>query len=70
MCKPHLVDQTGGEKLPAALAPPASEMSRPPAARRASVSAASMPSVTKWNVVPPLQVSGARRWWVSTKTGQ
>lgn len=27
------------------------------------------PSVTKWNVVPPSILSGARAWWVRTKTG-
>lgn len=32
-------------------------------------SAAWMPSVTKWNVVPPAMVSGLRACWVSTKTG-
>ena len=28
-----------------------------------------MPSVTKWNVVPPCLTSGSRSWWVRTKTG-
>ena len=32
-------------------------------------SAASMPSVTKWNVVPPSISSGSRGWCVITKTG-
>ena len=27
-----------------------------------------MPSVTKWNVVPPSIGSDSRGWWVSTKT--
>ena len=34
-------------------APPATEMSPPPALRRACASADSIPSVTKWKVVPP-----------------
>ena len=29
-----------------------------------------MPSVTKWNVVPPCILIGARAWWVSTNTAQ
>ncbi len=49
--------------------PPPTRTSLPPAAARARSSAASMPSVTKWNVVPPFIVSGARAWCVSTKTG-
>ena len=32
-------------------------------------SAASIPSVTKWNVVPPCIVIGGRAWCVRTKTG-
>ena len=40
-----------------------------PAASRARASAASEPSVTKWNVVPPSISSGSRAWWVSTNTG-
>ena len=49
--------------------PPPSRMSLPPAASRARSSAAWMPSVTKWNVVPPSISIGGRAWWVSTKTG-
>ncbi|WBY06701.1 hypothetical protein PIB19_14280 [Sphingomonas sp. 7/4-4] len=45
-------------------------MSRSPAAARACSSALSMPSVTKWNTVPPAISSGGRSWWVSTNTGQ
>ena len=51
------------------LAPPPSEMSFPPAAARACSSADSMPSVTKWNVVPPCMSSGSRAWWVTTNIG-
>lgn len=29
-----------------------------------------MPSVTKWNVVPPCISIEARGWWVSTNTGR
>ena len=53
----------------AAFAPPASETSLPPAARRACSSADSMPSVTNVKVVPPSIASGARGWCVSTNTG-
>ncbi len=28
-----------------------------------------MPSVTKWNVVPPFIGIDSRGWWVSTNTG-
>ena len=52
-----------------ALAPPAIETSLPPAAVRACSSAGSIPSVTKWNVVPPSISSGSRSWCVSTNTG-
>ena len=49
--------------------PPPSLTSLPAAASKARSSAASMPSVTKWNVVPPCIAIGSRGWWVSTKTG-
>ena len=32
-------------------------------------SAASIPSVTKWKVVPPSITMGAREWWVRMKVG-
>src|SRR5918996_986760 len=51
------------------LAPPVSHTSFPPAASVASFKPASMPSVTKWKVVPPCISSDSRGWWVSTKTG-
>ncbi len=50
-------------------APPPSRTSLSPAASNARSSAASMPSVTKWNVVPPSIGIGARGRWVSTNTG-
>ena len=50
-------------------APPPSETSLPPAAACACSSADSIPSVTKWKVVPPSISSGSRSWWVRTKTG-
>src|SRR4029453_17141660 len=46
-----------------------SATSLPFAARLACLSADSMPSVTKKNVVPPCIGSGSRAKWVSTKTG-
>src|SRR5262249_25518242 len=49
--------------------PPPRRISLPPAASVARLSAASIPSVTKWNVVPPAMVIDARGWCVSTKTG-
>ena len=36
---------------------------------RACASAAVIPSVTKWKVVPPSMTKGARAWLVSTNTG-
>ena len=42
---------------------------RAPGDRRACSKAASKPSVTKWNVVPPSSSIGSRAWWVRTKTG-
>lgn len=50
-------------------APPPSETSFTPAAALACSSAGPMPSVTKWNVVPPAISSGVRGWRVRTKTG-
>jgi hypothetical protein len=50
-------------------APPAMAMFPSPGTARARSNAASTPSVTKWNVVPPSMTSGSRGWWVSTKTG-
>ena len=47
-----------------------SETSLSPAAARACSSAASMPSVTNVNVVPPCFVTGSRAWWVRTNTGR
>ena len=37
-----------------------------PADSRACSSADSMPSVTKWKVVPPSISTGSRSWWVMT----
>ena len=51
------------------VAPPAIEMFRSPAAARACSSAEWMPSVTKWNVVPPSIGMGSCGKWVSTNTG-
>src|SRR5438067_1946292 len=50
-------------------APPPRDISFSPAAARACSSADSIPSVTKWNVVPPSISSVSRRWLVRTKTG-
>src|SRR4051794_20744152 len=50
-------------------APPPRDTSFSTAAARACSSADSIPSVTKWNVVPPCSSSGRRGWFVSTKTG-
>src|SRR3954471_4706378 len=50
-------------------AQPARDTSFSPAAARACSSADSIPSVTKWNVVPPCISSGSRGWLVRTKTG-
>src|SRR4029453_13794721 len=50
-------------------APPPRDTSFSPAAARACSSADSIPSVTKWNVVPPCISSGSRGWLVRTKTG-
>ena len=49
--------------------PPAIATSFSPAAAVACSSAVSIPSVTKWKVVPPSISSGSRSWWVRTKTG-
>ncbi len=66
----HLVDEAGPQVLADrrdAAADP--HVLAPRAASRARSSAAWMPSVTKWKVVPPSISIGARAWWVSTKTG-
>ncbi len=64
-----LVDQPGGEVL--AYGGNSSAESDVLALSRLlrALSAAWMPSVTKWKVVPPSIVMGARAWCVSTKTG-
>ena len=49
--------------------PPPIFTSRSPAAALAWASATSIPSVTKWKVVPPSITIGARAWWVRTKVG-
>jgi hypothetical protein len=48
------------------LAPPPMRMSLPPAASRACRRALSIPSLTKWNVVPPGRSHGSRLWDVRT----
>ena len=63
------VKEPGAEVLPDGLRPPPMRTSLSPAACFARSSAASIPSVTKWKVVPPAISSGLRGWWVSTKTG-
>src|SRR5438874_2615339 len=50
-------------------APPPRDTSFSPAAARARSSADSIPSMTKWNVVPRCISSGLRGWLVRTKTG-
>ena len=66
----HLVDEPCAEVLldrrDAAAESHVPAMRRPRVARS---SAAWMPSVTKWNVVPPAISIGARGWCVRTKTG-
>ncbi len=52
------------------LVPPPMRTSLPFAASVARFSAAWMPSVTKWKVVPPSMVIDARGCFVRTKTGQ
>lgn len=59
----HFVDQPRAEILPDGCGSPPSRMSLPLAASVARCSATSMPSVTKWKVVPPLMVIGARGDW-------
>src|SRR5918992_6202924 len=49
-------------------APPQSMTSLPPAASLACSSADSIPSVTKWNVVPPSISRGSRGWRVRMNT--
>src|SRR4051794_34427932 len=51
------------------VAPPPIATSPSPTVARACASADSIPSVTKWYVVPPAIGCGSRAWWVSTKTG-
>ena len=60
----HLVDQPGPQILPGRVHPPPIFTSLSPAAARACLSADSMPSVTKWKVVPPSSSIDARAWWV------
>ena len=48
--------------------PPPRRTCASPADARARTRAASMPSATKWKVVPPAMTTGSRGWWVSTKT--
>ena len=50
-------------------APPAISTPSPSAAALARSNATSKPSVTKWNVVPPLISIGSCGWWVRTNTG-
>src|SRR4030081_1482127 len=50
-------------------APPAIRISLSPAWLRARKSARSIPSLTKWNVVPPGRSHGLRTCFVSTNTG-
>ena len=65
----ELVEQSGPEVLAARWRPRRrGGRARSPAEARARSSAASMPSVTKWKVVPPAIATGSRGWWVSTKT--
>jgi hypothetical protein len=56
----QLVQEPGGQDWPTVLAPPAIETSWSPAAARAAARADSIPSVTKWNVVPPCITKGSR----------
>src|SRR5438105_5135069 len=49
-------------------APPQSMTSLPSAASLACSSADSIPSVTKWNVVPPFISTGSRGWWVRMRS--
>ena len=63
------VDEAGGQVLLDRARAAPIWMSWSPAARLACSSADSIPSVTKWKVVPPSISSGSRAWWVSTKTG-
>ena len=65
----QFVDQAAARYCRIVATPPPTRTSRPPAAALACSSAASMPSVTKRNSVPPAIVSGGRAWCVSTKTG-
>jgi hypothetical protein len=65
----ELVDCAECEYWFTVAAPPAMATWASPAASRACPSADSIPSVTKWNVVPPCIGSGRRGLWVRTKTG-
>jgi hypothetical protein len=56
----ELVQQPCCQVLAAMLPPPHSMTSLPPAASLACSSADSIPSVTKWNVVPPSISTGSR----------
>jgi hypothetical protein len=56
----HLVDQAARRYCCTVDAPPPTLTSAPSAASKARPSAASMPSSTKWNVVPPSMVIGGR----------
>ena len=64
-----LVELAGGEGLPDRRRAAGERTSAPSAASRARAYAASKPSVTKWNVVPPAITIGSCGWWVRTKTG-
>jgi hypothetical protein len=65
----HFIDESGAKVFSEYGDPSPSRMSFPSAASRARASALSIPSVTKWNVVPPLIAKELRAWLASTKTG-
>src|SRR5260370_38783568 len=65
----ELIDQAGVEVLRTTCAPPAIRMSLPRAASRACCKALAIPSLTKWNLVPPSRSQGPRTSLVKTKTG-
>ena len=65
----ELVEQSGGEVLVDRRGAAGDSDVAVAGTALACSSAASMPSVTKWNVVPPSISSGSRWWWVSTNTG-
>ena len=60
----QLVDEPGAKVLPDRRGAAAE-----PYVAKACSSADSMPSETKWNVVPPFISTGRRSWCVRTKTG-